>query len=118
MTRTVGVISKIDQVTDEPKSLAAVQSRAHAAQLTFLGLGSLGSLFRWPPHNQVGAENSVVTAWRAESESLKSILSGTSPSKPGRVALVDVLGKQIRNRLKVGLPNVLTGYVSSLLNAS
>jgi dynamin 1/3 len=59
----------------------------------------------------VGAENSLETAWRAESESLKSILNGAPPSKLGRVSLVDILGKQIRNRMKVRLPNLLGGYV-------
>ena len=99
-------------MTGELKSLAAVQARAHTAHLTFLGLRSLGSLFQSPQNNQVRAENSIKTGWRAESEILKSILSGATPSKLGRVALVVVLGKQIRNRMKVRLPNVLTGYVS------
>lgn len=57
----------------------------------------------------VGTENSLETAWRAESESLRSILTGAPQSKLGRVALVDTLAKQIRNRMKVRLPNLLSG---------
>lgn len=56
-------------------------------------------------------ENSLETAWKAESESLKSILTGAPQSKLGRVALVDTLAKQIRKRIKVRLPNLLSGYV-------
>lgn len=58
-----------------------------------------------------GADNSLETAWRAESESLKSILTGAPPSKLGRLALVETLAGQIRNRMKVRLPNLLSGYV-------
>ncbi|CAI0448643.1 unnamed protein product [Linum tenue] len=47
-TRTIGVIGKIDQVASDQKALAVVQ--------TLL--------------------NSLETAWNAESESLKSILTG------------------------------------------
>lgn len=61
-----------------------------------------------------GSENSLETAWQAESESLKSILPGAPQSKLGRVALVDALAGQIRNRMKLRLPNLLTGYVPLL----
>ncbi|GJR77801.1 zinc finger, CCHC-type containing protein [Tanacetum coccineum] len=53
-TRTIGVISKVDQASVDAKVLAACQA---------LLLGS------------VGFDNSLETAWRAESESLKSILT-------------------------------------------
>ncbi|KAJ4867510.1 Dynamin-2B [Raphanus sativus] len=56
-----------------------------------------------------GSENSLETAWRAESESLKSILTGAPQSKLGRIALVDTLASQIRSRMKLRLPNILTG---------
>lgn len=58
----------------------------------------------------VGADNSLETAWRAESESLKSILTGAPQSKLGRLALVETLAHQIRSRMKVRLPNLLSGY--------
>ena len=59
---------------------------------------------------QSGSDNSLETAWRAESESLKSILTGAPQSKLGRLALVETLAHQIRNRMNVRLPNLLTGY--------
>ncbi|XVF26366.1 hypothetical protein REPUB_Repub14bG0009800 [Reevesia pubescens] len=55
------------------------------------------------------SDNSLETAWRAESESLKSILTGAPQNKLGRVALVDALAAQIRNRMKLRLPNLLSG---------
>lgn len=58
----------------------------------------------------VGTDNSLETAWRAESESLKSILTGAPQSKLGRLALVETLAQQIRSRMKVRLPNILSGY--------
>lgn len=57
----------------------------------------------------VGNDNSLETAWRAESESLKSILTKAPQSKLGRLALVETLAQQIRNRMKVRLPNLLSG---------
>ncbi|CAI9783481.1 unnamed protein product [Fraxinus pennsylvanica] len=44
------------------------------------------------------------------SESLKSILTGAPHSKLGRLALVYTLAQQIRNRMKVRLPNLFSGY--------
>lgn len=58
----------------------------------------------------VSADNSLETAWRAESESLKSILPGAPQSKLGRLALVETLAQQIRSRMKIRLPNLLSGY--------
>lgn len=57
----------------------------------------------------VGSDNSLETAWKAETESLKAILTEAPQSKLGRVALVDTLAKQIRERMKIRLPNLLTG---------
>jgi dynamin 1/3 len=56
-----------------------------------------------------GPENSLETAWQAEAESLKNILTGAPQSKLGRIALVDTIAKQIRKRMKVRLPNLLSG---------
>ncbi|KAK0594690.1 hypothetical protein LWI29_021563 [Acer saccharum] len=58
---------------------------------------------------QSGSENSLETAWRAESESLKSILTGSPQNKLGRIALVDTLAQQIRKRMKLRVPNLLSG---------
>lgn len=57
----------------------------------------------------VGSDNSLETAWRAESESLKSILTGAPQSKLGRLALVETLAHQIRSRMKIRLPSLLSG---------
>ncbi|RWW58948.1 hypothetical protein BHE74_00034148 [Ensete ventricosum] len=57
----------------------------------------------------VGSESSLETAWRAETESLKTILTGAPQNKLGRIALVDTLAKQIRKRMKIRMPNLLSG---------
>ncbi|KAJ3677452.1 hypothetical protein LUZ60_003176 [Juncus effusus] len=110
-TRTVGVISKIDQASAEPKPLAAVQ-----ALLTGQGPRSTADV-PWVAligqsvaiaSSQAG-DSSLETAWRAETESLKGILGGAPQSKLGRNALVETLAKQIRNRMKIRVPNLLNG---------
>ncbi|KAJ3679646.1 hypothetical protein LUZ60_017657 [Juncus effusus] len=114
-TRTIGVISKIDQAAGEPKHLAAAQALLlgqgprSVAEIPFVALiGQSVSIASAQSGGSVGADNSLETAWKAESESLKGLLSGAPASKLGRVALVDTLGKQIRNRMRVRLPNLLT----------
>ncbi|KAM5550142.1 dynamin-2A-like [Rosa sericea] len=111
-TRTVGVISKIDQAASDPKALAAVQALllnqgpSRASDIPWVALiGQSVSI----ASAQSGSENSLETAWRAESESLKSILTGAPQSKLGRIALVDALAQQIRSRMKIRLPNLLSG---------
>lgn len=117
-TRTVGVISKIDQASSQPKVLAAVQallldkgprSTSDIPWVALIGQSvSIASA-----SGSVGANNSLETAWRAESESLKSILTGAPQNKLGRLAFVETLAQQIRNRMKVRLPNLLSGYALS-----
>ncbi|XP_004290253.1 PREDICTED: dynamin-2A-like [Fragaria vesca subsp. vesca] len=111
-TRTVGVISKIDQAASDQKALAAVQALlsnqgpSRASDIPWVALiGQSVSI----ASAQSGSENSLENAWRAESESLKSILTGAPQSKLGRIALVDALAQQIRSRMKVRLPNLLSG---------
>ncbi|XP_039039669.1 dynamin-2B-like [Hibiscus syriacus] len=111
-TRTVGVITKIDQAASEQKALAAVQALLFnqgppkTADIPWVALvGQSVSI----ASAQSGSESSLETAWRAESESLKSILTGAPQSKLGRIALVDTLAQQIRKRMKVRLPNLLSG---------
>ncbi|KDO39156.1 hypothetical protein CISIN_1g044156mg, partial [Citrus sinensis] len=58
---------------------------------------------------QSGSEISLETAWTAESESLKSILIGAPQSQLGRIALADDLAQLIRKRMKVRVPNLLSG---------
>ncbi|KAL9688672.1 hypothetical protein QQ045_033095 [Rhodiola kirilowii] len=111
-TRTVGVISKVDQAASKPKVLAAVQALLldqgppKTADISWVALiGQSVSI----ASAQSGSENSLETASKAESESLKSILTGAPQNKLGRVALVDTLAHQIRNRMKIRLPNLLSG---------
>uniref|UniRef100_A0A5B7C178 dynamin GTPase n=1 Tax=Davidia involucrata TaxID=16924 RepID=A0A5B7C178_DAVIN len=114
-TRTIGVISKIDQATGDQKALAAIQALLlnqgprNTSDIPWVALIGQSVAIASAKSGSVGSENSLETAWRAESESLKSILSGAPQSKLGRVALVDALAQQIRNRMKVRLPNLLSG---------
>ncbi|KAI7732545.1 hypothetical protein M8C21_024151 [Ambrosia artemisiifolia] len=57
----------------------------------------------------VGSDNSLETAWRAESESLKSMLTVVDQSKLCRLSLVETHAHQIRNRMKIRLPSLLSG---------
>ncbi|XP_042061749.1 dynamin-2A-like isoform X1 [Salvia splendens] len=114
-TRTVGVISKIDQASSEPKVLAAVQALLSnqgprsTSDIPWVALIGQSVSIASSQSGSVGADNSLETAWRAETESLKSILTGAPQSKLGRVALVETLAQQIRSRMKVRLPNLLSG---------
>ncbi|GFY89274.1 dynamin-like protein 6 [Actinidia rufa] len=114
-TRTIGVISKIDQAATEPKTLAAVQALLlgqgprSTSDITWVALIGQTVSIASAQSGNVGSESSLETAWRAESESLKSILTGAPQSKLGRLALVETLAHQIRSRMKVRLPNLLSG---------
>ena len=116
-TRTVGVISKIDQAASEPKILAAVQALLlgqgprSTSDIPWVALIGQTVSIASAQSGNAGSESSLETAWRAESESLKSILTGAPQSKLGRLALVETLAHQIRNRMKVRLPNLLSGYL-------
>lgn len=116
-TRTIGVISKIDQAAGEPKILAAVQALLSnqgprsTSDIPWVALIGQSVSIASAQSGNAGSENSLETAWRAESETLKSILPGAPQNKLGRVALVDALAQQIRNRMKVRLPNLLSGYL-------
>lgn len=114
-TRTIGVISKIDQAASDSRALAAVQALLlnkgppRTADIPWVALIGQSVSIASAQSGGVGSENSLETAWRAESESLKSILTGAPQSKLGRVALVDALAGQIRNRMKLRVPNLLSG---------
>ncbi|KAI3832314.1 hypothetical protein MKW92_029955 [Papaver armeniacum] len=114
-TRTIGVISKIDQAASDQKTLAAVQALLlnqgprNTSDIPWVALIGQSVSIASAQSGSVGSENSLETAWRAESESLKSILTGAPQSKLGRVALVEALAQQIRKRMKIRLPNILSG---------
>ncbi|XP_048335103.1 dynamin-2B isoform X2 [Ziziphus jujuba] len=114
-TRTIGVISKIDQAASDQKALAAVQALllnqgpSRASDIQWIALIGQSVSIASAQSGSVGSESSLETAWRAENESLKSILTGAPQSKLGRIALVDALAQQIRNRMKIRLPNLLSG---------
>lgn len=116
-TRTVGVISKIDQAATEPKALAAVQALLlnqgprKTSDIPWVALIGQSVSIASAQSGSGAPESSLETAWRAETESLKSILTGAPQSKLGRIALVESLAGQIRNRMKLRLPTLLTGYL-------
>ncbi|CAD6249560.1 unnamed protein product [Miscanthus lutarioriparius] len=115
-TRTIGVISKIDQAAADAKTVSCVQAilsnkgapRA-AADIEWVALIGQSVSIASAQSGSVGSDNSLETAWRAEAETLKSILTGAPQNKLGRIALVDTIAKQILKRMKVRLPNLLTG---------
>uniref|UniRef100_A0A0E0NKQ9 dynamin GTPase n=1 Tax=Oryza rufipogon TaxID=4529 RepID=A0A0E0NKQ9_ORYRU len=115
-TRTIGVLSKIDQASADAKTVSCVQAilsnkgapRA-AAEIEWVALIGQSVSIASAQAGSVGSENSLETAWQAEAETLKSILTGAPRSKLGRIALVDTIAKQIRKRMKIRLPNLLSG---------
>ncbi|KAH7297573.1 hypothetical protein KP509_25G002000 [Ceratopteris richardii] len=114
-SRTVGVISKVDQAASDSRNLAAVQALlvGQGPPITLdvpwvALIGQSASIAN--AHSSLsGSDSSLDTAWRAEAENLKSILGSAPQSKLGRNALVDTLSKQIRKRLKSRLPSILSG---------
>ncbi|KAI9121842.1 hypothetical protein K1719_007232 [Acacia pycnantha] len=114
-TRTVGVISKIDQAAAEPKAFAAVQALLlnqvppRTSDTPWIALIGQSVSIASAQSGSAGTESSLERAWRAETESLKSILTGAPQSKLDRMALVESLAGQIRNRMKLRLPTLLSG---------
>ncbi|XWS20696.1 hypothetical protein CRYUN_Cryun31cG0124900 [Craigia yunnanensis] len=114
-TRTVGIITKIDQAASDSKALTAVQALLlnqgppKTSDIPWVALIGQSVSIASIQSGSASSDNSLETAWRAESESLKSILTGAPQNKLGRVALVDALAGQIRNRMKLRLPNLLSG---------
>lgn len=111
------MISKVDQAASDPRNLAAVQAllvgQGPSITLDVPWVALIGqSVSIATAHSgSVGADNSLETAWRAEMENLKSILSSAPQTKLGRNALMDTLARQIRKRLKLRLPSILSGWV-------
>ncbi|KAK6915864.1 Dynamin GTPase effector [Dillenia turbinata] len=107
-TRTIGA-------SEDSKALAAVQALLlnqgppKTADIPWVALIGQSVSIASVQSGNAGSENSLENAWRAEIESLKSLLTGAPQSKLGRVALVETLAQQIRKRMKVKLPNLLSG---------
>ncbi|KQJ98317.1 hypothetical protein BRADI_3g36167v3 [Brachypodium distachyon] len=113
-TRTIGVLSKVDQAAGEQKALGAVQALlANQGPRTAKDIHWIATIGHYVPiassQSGGGSETSPETSWQAEAESLLSILGGAPHSKLGRVALLDSFSKQIRTSIKVRLPNLLIG---------
>nr|XP_034598677.1 dynamin-2A-like isoform X1 [Setaria viridis] len=113
-TRTIGILSKIDQAAGEQKALGAVQALlVNQGPRTAADIQWVATIGHSVPtasvQSEVGSETSPEASWQAEVKSLISILGGSPQSKLGRVALVDSLAKQIKTRIKVRLPNLLNG---------
>ncbi|KAM0827442.1 hypothetical protein ACQ4PT_068169 [Festuca glaucescens] len=114
-SRTIGVLSKIDQSAGDAKTIACVQALLsnkgpkNLPDIEWVALIGQSVAIAAAQSGAVGSENSLEAAWQAEAESLKSILTGAPPSKLGRISLVDTIAKQIRKRMKVRVPNLLTG---------
>nr|GEZ85170.1 dynamin-2A-like [Tanacetum cinerariifolium] len=111
-TRTVGVITKIDQVSSDPKVLAATQALLlgqgpeSTIDIPWVALiGQSVSVASAPS----GSDNSLEISWIAESETLKTMLTGAPQSKLGRIALVATLADQMRRRMKIWLSSLLSG---------
>jgi dynamin GTPase len=114
-TRTIGVLSKVDQAAGEQKAIGAVQALlANQGPRTAKDILWVATIGQTVPtasaQSGLGSETSPETSWQAEAESLLSILCGAPLSKLGRVALVDSLSRQIRTRIRVRLPHLLNGY--------
>jgi len=111
-TRIVGVISEIDQAASDQKAIAAVEAlllnkgSTKAQYIPWVVLIGQSVTAATAQFGSSGSENSLETAWRAECESLKSILTRAPASKLGRIALVDALAQQIQNRMKLRVPNL------------
>ena len=112
--RTIGVISKIDQAAGEPKILAAVQALLlnqgpqSTSDIQWVALIGQSVSIASAQSGNAGSENSLETAWQAESETLKSIFTGAPQNKSsfgGHPCSAD------RNRMKVRLPNLLSGHL-------
>lgn len=107
------MISKVDQAASDQRSLAAVNAllagQGPPSTMDIPWVALIGQSVSIAAAHSSG-EDSLETAWKAEMESLKSILNGAPSGKLGRVALIETLAHQIRARLKQRLPNLLSGY--------
>jgi len=109
----------MDQAATEPKALAAVQALLlnqgppKTSDIPWVALIGQSVSIASAHSQSAPPDTSLETAWRAETETLKSILTRAPQTKLGRIALVETLAAQIRNRMKLRLPTLLTGYLFS-----
>jgi dynamin 1/3 len=114
-TRTIGALSKVDQAAGQKKALSAVQAllvnQGPRIAADIQWIATIGhSVAIASVQAEVGSETSAETSWRAERDSLISVLGGAPESKLGREALIDSLAKQMGTRIQVRLPNLLNRY--------
>eukprot|EP00897_Mesotaenium_endlicherianum_P008361 jgi/Mesen1/7553/ME000392S06821 len=122
-TRTVGVITKLDEVSGDKDAVTAV------VQL-LTGLGPTQAQdFPWvvaigqptTAESAVGISESLEAAWKAEIDTLSSILRanggrGLEPSI-GRNGLMKVLARQMRQRMKERIPKLMSrGFDTKFLD--
>ncbi|KAH9750506.1 Dynamin-2A [Citrus sinensis] len=106
-TRTVGIISKMDQAEGDSKALAAVralllnQGPPKTSDIPWVAVIGQSVAISSVTSSGAAADSSLEAAWRAEVETLKRLLSGAPQNKLGRVALVDTIAGQIRNRMSL-----------------
>ncbi|KAH9684729.1 Dynamin-2A [Citrus sinensis] len=116
-TRTVGIISKMDQAEGDSKALAAVralllnQGPPKTSDIPWVAVIGQSVAISSVTSSGAAADSSLEAAWRAEVETLKRLLSGAPQNKLGRVALVDTIAGQIRNRMSLRVPKLLSGYM-------
>lgn len=114
-TRTVGIISKMDQAEGDSKALTAVQALLlnqgppKTSDIPWVAVIGQSVAISSVSSSGGAADSSLEAAWRAEVETLKRLLSGAPQNKLGRVALVDSIAGQIRNRMSLRVPNLLSG---------
>ncbi|KAH9684722.1 Dynamin-2A [Citrus sinensis] len=114
-TRTVGIISKMDQAEGDSKALAAVralllnQGPPKTSDIPWVAVIGQSVAISSVTSSGAAADSSLEAAWRAEVETLKRLLSGAPQNKLGRVALVDTIAGQIRNRMSLRVPKLLSG---------
>ncbi|KAL9448623.1 hypothetical protein AB3S75_015996 [Citrus x aurantiifolia] len=114
-TRTVGIISKMDQAEGDSKALAAVralllnQGPPKTSDIPWVAVIGQSVAISSVSSSGAAADSSLEAAWRAEVETLKRLLSGAPQNKLGRVALVDTIAGQIRNRMSLRVPKLLSG---------
>lgn len=107
----------MDQAEGESKALSAVQALLSnqgppkTSDIPWVAVIGQSVAISSVSSGGGAAESSLEAAWRAEVETLKRLLSGAPQNKLGRVALVDIIAGQIRNRMSIRLPNLLSGYL-------
>lgn len=107
----------MDQAEEDSKALAAVralllnQGPPKTSDIPWVAVIGQSVAISSVSSSSTAADSSLEAAWRAEVETLKRLLSGAPQNKLGRVALVDTIAGQIRNRMSLRVPKLLSGYM-------